>query len=81
MIYNKLFRFMPYVESRMKESLRAQGRVDKLAEVDLSSALDLMIEKGDWANLLETASQHGPPLLHKYVAIYASHLIKVSNYF
>jgi intraflagellar transport protein 172 len=64
----------------MKESVRSQGRVDQLGELDLGSALDLMAEERDWPRLLTTAKQHGAPLLNKYTALYASHLIKVKEF-
>ncbi|KAG8304547.1 hypothetical protein J6590_091435 [Homalodisca vitripennis] len=68
-----------YVEERYKESLRRQGRADQLADVDIISALDLLCEQGQWAKCLETAKPHGPQVLHKYVALYATQLIKEGN--
>lgn len=67
------------MDSKYKESLRKQGRADQLADVDIVSALDLLAEQGQWAKCLETAKPHGPQILHKYVALYATHLIKVSQ--
>ena len=34
---------------------------------------------GQWQKCIETAKQHGPQVLHKYLALYAAHLIKVSE--
>ncbi|RZF39607.1 hypothetical protein LSTR_LSTR001128 [Laodelphax striatellus] len=65
-----------YVDSRYKESLKKQGSADQLADVDIISALDLLSEQGQWTKCLETAKPHGPEVLHKYVALYATHLIK-----
>ncbi|XP_075225811.1 intraflagellar transport protein Oseg2 [Lycorma delicatula] len=65
-----------YVDSRYKESLRKQGRAEQLADVDIISALDLLAEQGQWSKCLETAKPHGPDVLHKYVALYATYLIK-----
>ena len=66
-----------YVEGRQKDSLRAQGRVDQLADVDAISALDMLAEQGQWDRCLESASPHGPHVLHKYVALNTTQLIKV----
>ncbi|KAL1129294.1 hypothetical protein AAG570_013823, partial [Ranatra chinensis] len=68
--------FIPYVESRYKESLRTQGKADQLADVDIVSALDLLCEQGHWQKVLDTARPHGPNILNKYTALYATHLIK-----
>lgn len=68
--------FESYVDNKYKESLRKQGRADQLADVDIISALDLLAEQGQWAKCLETAKPHGSQVLHKYVALYATHLIK-----
>ncbi|XP_039285389.1 intraflagellar transport protein 172 homolog [Nilaparvata lugens] len=65
-----------YVDSCYKESLKKQGSADQLADVDIISALDLLSEQGQWTKCLETAKPHGPEVLHKYVALYATHLIK-----
>lgn len=73
------YSYEAYVEGRQKDLLRSQGRVDQLADVDVISALDLMAEQGQWDRCLEAASPHGPHVLHKYVALYASQLIKVCN--
>ncbi|KAK7792281.1 hypothetical protein R5R35_013312 [Gryllus longicercus] len=69
-------RYESYVENRYKESLRREGRADQLADVDIIGALDLLSEQGQWMKCLDTARQHGPNVLHKYVALYATQLIK-----
>ncbi|WAR22903.1 IF172-like protein [Mya arenaria] len=69
-------RYEPYVEERYKESLKNQGRADVLASVDVVGAIDMYIDKGDWQKALDTAEQQNPKVLHKYVALYATHLIK-----
>lgn len=38
--------------------------------------MDLLVEQGQWTRCIEKAKSHSAPVLHKYVAIYASHLIK-----
>lgn len=48
-----------------------------MADVDLTGALDMYVEAGQWTRALETAASHGPQLLHKYLAKYATNLIKV----
>lgn len=73
-----LGRLEVYVEEKYKDSLRRQGRADQLADVDIISALDLLCEQGQWAKCLETAKPHGPQVLHKYIALYATQLIKVT---
>ncbi|KAJ4427860.1 hypothetical protein ANN_23861 [Periplaneta americana] len=65
-----------YVDNRYKDWLKRQGRADQLADVDIIGALDLLAEQGQWVKCLETAKQHGPQVLHKYVALYATQLIK-----
>ncbi|XP_046993145.1 intraflagellar transport protein 172 homolog [Schistocerca americana] len=65
-----------YVDNRYKDSLRKQGQADQLVDVDIIGALDLLAEQGQWARCLETAQPHGAQVLHKYVALYATQLIK-----
>lgn len=48
----------------------------QLASVDLNSALEMYAERGDWDRALETASEHGNDVLHKYVALCATQKIK-----
>jgi intraflagellar transport protein 172 len=40
------------------------------------AGLDMYIQNGQWKKAIETAEQQSPKVLHKYVAIYAAHLIK-----
>ncbi|XP_022904124.2 intraflagellar transport protein 172 homolog [Onthophagus taurus] len=65
-----------YVESRYKDRLLTEGNVEQLADVDIIGALDLLVEQGQWARCIEKAKSHSAPVLHKYVALYASQLIK-----
>ena len=60
----------------MSKSLKRTTSVSQLASVDVVGALDMYMEKGEWQKALETAEQHNPQVLHKYVALYATHLIK-----
>ncbi|KHJ85180.1 hypothetical protein OESDEN_15098 [Oesophagostomum dentatum] len=45
------------VESQYKEWLTQEGRVGELIDVDVISAIDLLIAKGQWEKALETARQ------------------------
>ncbi|XP_037837544.1 intraflagellar transport protein 172 homolog [Kryptolebias marmoratus] len=69
-------RYEDYVDQKYKEHLKNQGRVESLAGVDVMAALDLYAEKGQWDKCLDTASKQNFKILHKYVALYATHLIK-----
>ncbi|KAK9502773.1 hypothetical protein O3M35_011482 [Rhynocoris fuscipes] len=69
-------RYEQYIEARYKDSLRSQGRADQLADVDIVSALDLLCEQGQWNKALDVARSHGTGVFNKYVALYATHLIK-----
>ncbi|RUS80517.1 hypothetical protein EGW08_011738 [Elysia chlorotica] len=68
-----------YVDEKYKEFCRDQGKAEDLASVDVIGALDMFAEKGEWSKCLHTAEQQNPKVLHKYVALYATHLIKNSN--
>lgn len=48
----------------------------QLVGVDVIAALDMYVERGEWEKCIETAEKQGHKVLHKYVALYASHLIK-----
>lgn len=52
------------------------GDVDQLADVDTTAALDLLMRQGNWNQCFEKAKQYGSHVLHKYVAIHATQLIK-----
>ncbi|KAK6295259.1 hypothetical protein J4Q44_G00344850 [Coregonus suidteri] len=40
------------------------------------AALDMYTERGKWEKCIEIASKQSYKILHKYVALYATHLIK-----
>ena len=65
-----------YVDEKYKHFLKNEGRAEQLANVDLISALDMYVEQGNWNKAIKTASEHGPEVLHKYVAMYATQMIK-----
>ncbi|XP_072218456.1 intraflagellar transport protein 172 homolog [Leuresthes tenuis] len=69
-------RYEDYVDQKYKEHLKNQGRAESLVGVDVMAALDLYAERGQWEKCLETASKQNFKILHKYVALYATHLIK-----
>ncbi|XP_012943117.1 intraflagellar transport protein 172 homolog isoform X1 [Aplysia californica] len=72
-------RYEGYVDEKYKDFCRDQGKAEDLASVDVIGALDLFAEKGEWDKCLQTAEQQNPKVLHKYVALYATHLIKNNN--
>ncbi|EJD74502.1 intraflagellar transporter osm-1 [Loa loa] len=70
-----------FVDEKYRESLKQQGRLGELMDVDVVSAIDALLERGQWEKALETARQQKhQPLLDKYVALYATELIKEKRY-
>ncbi|KAJ1353159.1 Intraflagellar transport protein osm-1 [Parelaphostrongylus tenuis] len=68
------------VEAQYKEWLTLEGRVGELIDVDVISAIDLLIAKGEWDKALDAAKQQKhKPLLDKYVAQYAAELHVQNN--
>lgn len=65
-----------YVDQCYKEHLRNQGKVDSLVGVDVMAALDMYMERGQWEKCIDTAFKQNFKILHKYLALYATHLIK-----
>ncbi|KAK9531238.1 hypothetical protein VZT92_010676 [Zoarces viviparus] len=72
-------RYEDYVDQKYKEHLKSHGKVDSLVYVDVVAALDMYAERGQWEKCLETASKQNFKILHKYVALYATHLIKEAD--
>ena len=68
-----------YVDEKYKHFLKNEGKAEQLANVDLISALDMYVEQGNWNKAINTASEHGPEVLHKYVAMYATQMIRDSQ--
>lgn len=67
---------VPEIEKIYKESLKSEGRLGELIDVDVITAIDMMIENDQWDKALDTAkSQNYRPLLDKYVAQYAAILV------
>ncbi|XP_064457098.1 intraflagellar transport protein 172 homolog [Ornithodoros turicata] len=69
-------RLEEYVDNLYKEHLRRQGQTEQLVNVDVVAALDVYVEKQQWKKCLEVAQQQGTQVLHKYVALYATQLIR-----
>uniref|UniRef100_A0A8R1I6R6 Intraflagellar transport protein 172 homolog n=1 Tax=Caenorhabditis japonica TaxID=281687 RepID=A0A8R1I6R6_CAEJA len=67
---------IPEIEQIYKESLKSEGRLGELIDVDVITAIDMMVENDQWDKALDTAkSQNYRPLLDKYVAQYAAILV------
>uniref|UniRef100_H0ZWS4 Intraflagellar transport protein 172 homolog n=1 Tax=Taeniopygia guttata TaxID=59729 RepID=H0ZWS4_TAEGU len=64
-----------YVDQRYKEYLKKQGKVDSLVGIDVMAALDIYAKQEQWEKCLEVAAKQSYQVLHKYVALYATHLI------
>ncbi|XP_055005694.1 intraflagellar transport protein 172 homolog [Boleophthalmus pectinirostris] len=69
-------RLEDYVDQKYKEHLKNQGQVESLVGIDVMAALDLYVERGQWDKCLEIASKQNFQILQKYVALYATQLIK-----
>ncbi|XP_067120573.1 intraflagellar transport protein 172 homolog [Centruroides vittatus] len=72
-------RLEEYVDDHYKAFLRTQGKTDQLASIDVVAALDMYAEQNQWSKCLEMAEQQGTKVLHKYVAQYATQLIREDN--
>lgn len=46
-----------FVDEKYKESLKLENRLSELIDVDAISAIDLLIERGQWQQALETAKK------------------------
>ncbi|KAH7719862.1 hypothetical protein AAVH_12667 [Aphelenchoides avenae] len=68
------------VDEAYREFLRNQGRVGELIDVDVVSAIDILVERGQWEKALMTARQQNHrPLLDKYLAMRATELINMDQ--
>ncbi|KAL7308007.1 hypothetical protein TKK_0000095 [Trichogramma kaykai] len=68
-----------YLEDLYKEAMIKDGQVENLVRLDADAALDLLIRKGQWAQVFETAKSQGVAVMHKYVAQRAAQLLKTDN--
>ncbi|XP_042302841.1 LOW QUALITY PROTEIN: intraflagellar transport protein 172 homolog [Sceloporus undulatus] len=73
-------RYEEYVDQHYKNYLKDQGKVDSLVGVDVMAALDMYVEREQWEKCLETAAKQNYKVLHKYVALYATHLIREGSW-
>lgn len=46
-----------FVDNKYRESLKQQGRLGELIDVDVVSAIDALLERGEWEKALEIARQ------------------------
>ncbi|KAF6041408.1 IFT172 [Bugula neritina] len=70
-------RYEPYVDEKYKEYLKGTGKAEDLVGVDVVAALDMYAENGQWEKCVQTAAgMNNFKVLHKYVALYATTLIK-----
>lgn len=67
---------LAYVETQQKSRLRMENNVEQLADIDIIGALDLLAEQGQWTRCIEKAKQHSAVVMHKYLALYATQLIR-----
>lgn len=71
-------RFERYVSECYKDHLKREGKPEQLvAEMDVEEALDMLSAQGKWSKCLDIARSHGQVVLHKYVALYATDLLRV----
>ena len=64
------------VDDRYKKFLKDSGDAQKLKDVDVTGALDLLVEKNQWEECFAEAQKHGPLVLHSYLAKYAAQMIQ-----
>ncbi|CAG5120000.1 unnamed protein product, partial [Candidula unifasciata] len=73
-------RLETYVDEKYKEFCRDQGKAEDRAVFDVIGGLGFWDErKGEWSKCIQTAELQNPKVLHKYLALYATHLIKNNN--
>uniref|UniRef100_A0A914KFL7 Uncharacterized protein n=1 Tax=Meloidogyne incognita TaxID=6306 RepID=A0A914KFL7_MELIC len=65
-----------HVDETYREFLRTNGRIGELIDVDVVSAIDMLVQSGNWEKALNTAKQQKHrPLLDKYLAAYSTELL------
>lgn len=73
-------RFERYVTDCYKDHLKKEGKPEQfMADMDVEEALDMLSAQGKWSKCLDVARSHGPTILHKYVALYATDLLRVRS--
>ncbi|XP_026810375.1 intraflagellar transport protein 172 homolog isoform X2 [Rhopalosiphum maidis] len=74
--------FERYVSECYKDSLKREGKPEQLlADMDVEEALDMLSAQGKWSKCLDVARPHGQVVLHKYIALYATDLLREGNAF
>ena len=68
-----------YVDDLYKRHLKERGNAKELANVDVTGALDLFVEKNQWDECFVEAQKHGPLVLHSYLAKYAAQMIQANR--
>ena len=62
----------------------SREHAEQLVHVDVNSALDMYVERGEWDECLKQAAKQSVSVLNKYVALYAAKLVqqgfRESNY-
>jgi intraflagellar transport protein 172 len=48
-----------YLEDLYREAMIKEGQVENLAQVDAEAAIDILIRKGQWNQVFETAKDQG----------------------
>lgn len=60
--------------------MKREGKPEQLlADMDVEEALDMLSAQGKWSKCLDIAKPHGQVVLHKYIALYATDLIRVKT--
>ncbi|XP_025413024.1 intraflagellar transport protein 172 homolog isoform X3 [Sipha flava] len=72
--------FERYVLECYKDHMKREGKPEQLlADMDVEEALDMLSAQGKWSKCLDVARSHGQVVLHKYIALYATDLIREGN--
>lgn len=50
-----------------------------MADMDVEEALDMLSAQGKWSKCLDVARPHGQVVFHKYIALYATDLLRVKS--
>lgn len=75
-----IYRFERYVSECYKDHLKREGKPEQLlADMDVEEALDMLSAQGKWSKCLDVARPHGQVVLHKYIALYATDLLRVKS--
>lgn len=75
-----IHRFERYVSEFYKDHLKREGNPEQLmADMDVEEALDMLSAQGKWSKCLDIARPHGQVVFHKYIALYATDLLRVKS--